>query len=120
MHNSKILILIVVVFAFGIPIAAHQTNPVDRQVANPITDTPNINPTSDPIAAPKSKKIAGFEQEGGDGEVVVYSDHQTVEGEAGKRIVKHEGNVDIRYGIYRLQADRVTIYEAENKIVAEG
>jgi LPS-assembly protein len=116
----KILIVIAVVFAFGFTAAAQQTNPVERQVANPITDTPNINPTSEDISAPKQKKIEGFEQEGGDGEVVVYSDRQSVEGEAGKRIVRHEGNVDIRYGIYRLQADKVTIYEAENKIVAEG
>jgi LPS-assembly protein len=100
---------------------AQQTNPVERQVANPITDTPNINPISaeQSIAAPKLNR-PGVEPEGGDGEVVVYSDRQSVEGPAGSRIVHHEGNVDIRYGIYRLQAESVTIYEAENKIVAEG
>ena len=36
------------------------------------------------------------------------------------RIVTHIGNVDVRYGIYRLQADKIIIYEAENKMVAEG
>jgi LPS-assembly protein len=101
--------------------SAQQTNPVERQVANPITDTPNINPISEQqnIAAPKPRKGA-VEPEGGNGELVVYSTRQTVEGEEGKRIVVHEGNVDVRFGIYRLQADKVTIYEAENKMLAEG
>ena len=103
-------------------IFAQQTNPVDRQVSNPITDTPNINPVSaeQSIAPPKLKKKPSFEPEGGDDEVVVYSGKETVEGAKGKRIVHHEGNVDVHYGIYRLQADQVTIYEAENKIVATG
>lgn len=101
---------------------SQQTNPVERQVANPITDTPNINPISPErnIAAPKPKKKPGIEPEGGDGDVVVYSDKQSVSGEAGKRIVTHEGNVDVRYGIYRLQAEKVVIYEAENKMEATG
>lgn len=101
---------------------AQQTNPVERQVSNPITDTPNINPVSaeQRIAAPKLKKKPSFDEEGGDGEVVVYSDKHTVEGEKGKRIDHHTGNVDVHYGIYRLQASDVTIYEAENKIVASG
>ena len=118
--NSAIVVLIVCLLS--LTGTAQQTNPVERQVANPITDTPNINPISaqQDITPPKVKKIPGFEQEGGDGEVVVYSDHQSVEGEPGKRIVRHEGNVDVRFGIYRLQADKITIYEAENKIVAEG
>src|SRR3954453_18922605 len=120
MHQLRLLILSAVVVACALDAAAQQTNPVDRQVSNPITDTPNINPTSESISPPKQSKIEGFEQEGGNGEIVVYSDKQTVEGEAGKRVVHHEGNVDIRYGIYRLQADKVTIYEAENKVVAEG
>jgi len=110
--------LIFALFAAGY---AQQTNPVDREVSNPITDTPNINPISpqQDVTAPKPRK-ASFEQEGGDGEVVVYSEKQTVEGEEGKRVVTHSGNVDVRYGIYRLQADKIVIYEAENKIVADG
>ena len=101
---------------------AQQTNPVDRQVSNPITDTPNINPISNEqnISAPKPKKKTSFEEEGGNGEVVVYSDSQTVEGEKGHRIVRHTGNVDVRYGIYRMQANKIVIYEADNKIVATG
>jgi LPS-assembly protein len=98
------------------------TNPVDRQVANPITDTPNVNPISaeQSIAAPKTNKKPSFDQEGGGNDLVVYSEKNSVEGPEGKRIVVHEGNVDVHYGIYRLQADKITIYEAENRIVAEG
>lgn len=114
--------LIAVKFALVATCIGQQTNPVERQVSNPITDTPNINPISaeQSVGAPKVKQRSGFESEGGDGEVVVYSDTQTVEGGKGARIVHHSGNVDVRYGVYRLQADRVTIYEAENKIVASG
>jgi LPS-assembly protein len=113
---------ILFVAALSAVATAQQTNPVDRQVSNPITDTPNINPVSaeQMIAAPKATKRPAVEPEGGDGEVVVYSNSQTVEGEKGGRIVHHTGNVDVRYGVYRLQADDVTIYEAENKIVAAG
>ncbi|MBP7377314.1 MAG: LPS-assembly protein LptD [Pyrinomonadaceae bacterium] len=113
------ILLAVLLSAVGF---SQQTNPVERQVANPITDTPNINPISPErnIAAPKPKKKASIEPEGGDGEVVVYSDRQSVAGEGGKRIVTHEGNVDVRYGIYRLQAEKVVIYQAENKMEATG
>ena len=98
-----------------------QTNPVDRQVSNPITDTPNINPVApESTPQPKQAKKPAIEPEGGNGEVVVYSAHMSVQGEQGKRIVIHEGNVDARFGVYRLQADKITIYEAENKMVAEG
>ena len=101
-------------------IYAQQTNPVDRRVANPITDTPNINPvTQEQVTTPGTKKPS-LPPEGGDGEVVVYSNSQTVEGDQGKRVVVHTGNVDVRYGIYRLQADKITIIEAENKMIAEG
>jgi Organic solvent tolerance protein OstA len=98
-----------------------QSNPVDRQVANPITDTPNVNPVSaeQDIRAPKPKKPS-FDVEGGDGEVVVYSERQMVEGEEGKRVIVYSGNVDVRYGIYRMQADKITLYESENKMDAEG
>ncbi len=112
------LVLVVLLSTQG---SSQQTNPVDRQVANPITDTPNINPVSaeQSIAAPKQLKD-DTEQEGGDGEVVVYSERQTVEGEEGKRIIIYTGNVDVKYGIYRLQADKITLYEAEDKMDAEG
>src|ERR1043166_1924577 len=111
-----------IVFALASAGFAQQTNPVDRQVSNPITDTPNINPISSEqnISAPKPTKKPSFAEEGGGGEVVVYSDSQTAEGEKGHRVVHHKGNVDVHYGIYRLQADQIVIYEAENKIVGTG
>ncbi len=116
---SIILTLIVVVCC--VAASGQQTNPVDRQVANPITDTPNINPVSaeQSIAAPKKPKST-IDPEGGDGEVVVYSQNQSVEGEEGKRVLLYTGNVDVKYGIYRLQAEKVTLYEAEDRLVAEG
>lgn len=94
-------------------------NPVDRKVANPITDTPNVNPVENPLRVTPKRK-SDFQPEGGDGELVVYSDRFMAEGGSGKRVVVHEGNVDIRLGIYRLQADKVTIYEEKNLVVAEG
>ncbi|HEY0429258.1 MAG TPA: LPS assembly protein LptD [Pyrinomonadaceae bacterium] len=119
--RSKIVSTISLLLLFIFAAHAQQTNPVDKQVSNPMTDTPNVNPTSqEDIRAPKKKQQSGYTQEGGDGEVVVYSDKQTVEGEGGKRVVIHSGNVDVRYGIYRLQADKVTIYEDTTRMVAEG
>src|SRR6266404_190497 len=80
---------------------SQQTNPVERQVTNPITDTPSINPisTEQDISAPKLRKKPSFAEEGGDGEVVVYSNRQTVEGDKTHRVVHHSGNVDVHYGI---------------------
>ena len=113
---------LLITIALAVVIGAQVTNPVERQVANPLTDTPNINPVSaeQDITKPLVRKKPSVEPEGGDGEVVVYSDAQTAEGETGSRIVHHTGNVDVRYGIYRLQANRISIYEAENKIIASG
>lgn len=120
MRFSASILLTVAVCLLSLTTMAQQTNPVERQVANPITDTPNINPVAPQQSIAPPKKNTSFDQEGGDGEVVVYSERQTVEGEEGKRILVYSGNVDVRYGIYRLQADKVTLYEAEDKMVAEG
>ena len=119
MRHTGIFILALMV-CLSVAVSGQQTNPVDRRVANPITDTPNINPVETGIKPTVPSKKPSFEAEGGNGEVVVYSDRQTVEGESGKRVVTHEGNVDVHFGVYRLQADKITIYEAENKMVAEG
>ena len=121
MRFTRLLQFSAAVFLCASAAFGQQTNPVERRVANPITDTPNINPVSaqQDISAPKSVRPV-VSPEGGDGEVVVYSDSQSVEGDGGKRVVTHTGNVDVRYGIYRLQADKIMIVEAENKMIAEG
>ena len=53
-------------------------------------------------------------------QITVTSVKQDASGPENARIVRYEGNVDIRIGTYRLQADKATVYEAENKVVAEG
>jgi LPS-assembly protein len=120
--SIKLCFLLLFPVLFCAVIFAQETNPVDKQVANPITDEPNVKPIlpEKSIKAPKTSQDSGYKQEGGDGDLVVYSNKQTVEGGEGKRVVVHEGNVDARYGIYRMQADKITIYEEKNLIVAEG
>ena len=100
---------------------AQQTNPVDRKVTNPMTDTPNVNPLTQeqpPVrqrVAPRPGAPQATDQ------VTVDAQKATEIGrEKENRIVVYEGNVDIHVGTYRLQADKVTDYEATNKIVAEG
>lgn len=102
-------------------ISAQQTNPVDRKVTNPITDTPNVNPlTQDqPIrtALPGTKGMPGVSGQ----DIHVEAGKATEMGkEKGSRVVVYEGNVDARVGTYRLQADKLTLYEATNKVIAEG
>ena len=99
---------------------AQQTNPVERQVANPITDTPNVNPVANEQEVKVKPKKKLPTEEGGDGELVVYSENQTAIGKEGNRVVTHTGAVDARYGIYRMQADKMVVYEATNKLIAEG
>ena len=120
-YQSLKFVLFVVLTA-AIFAQAQNTNPVERQVANPMTDTPNINPIAPQrdIKAPKNQQESGYIQEGGGDELVVYSANETAEGEEGKRIIVRSGNVDVRYGIYRLQADKVTILEEVGLMIAEG
>ncbi|MDQ3712667.1 MAG: hypothetical protein M3388_10675, partial [Acidobacteriota bacterium] len=101
---------------------AQQTNPVDKQIANPITDQPNVSPIApqQDIKAPKRKPESTDKPKLADDEVEVTSNKEIGEGEDGKRVVVHSGNVDARYGVYRLQADKITLYEAEGRMVAEG
>ncbi|HJY29108.1 MAG TPA: putative LPS assembly protein LptD [Pyrinomonadaceae bacterium] len=99
---------------------AQQPNPVDRKVANPMTDTPNVNPlnTDQPVQRrpPTQNGVTGTSTD----EITVTASKQSAEGPENARIVHYEGNVDIRIGTYRLQADKVTVYEADNRVVAEG
>nr|MBA3599885.1 hypothetical protein [Acidobacteriota bacterium] len=57
---------------------AQQTNPVDRQVANPITDQPNVSPVAPErdIKAPKRKPDSGDKPKLADDEVEVISNKQ--------------------------------------------
>lgn len=115
-----------VVFLAAPARAQQQTNPVDRKVENPVTDTPNVNPLSQdrpvirprPRTRPDGAPAAPAAQP--TDELEVRSDRQTVTGEEGARVTVAEGNVDARVGIYRLQADKVTVYEGKNRVVAEG
>lgn len=122
MRFIRLLIVSSIILSASAFSFSQQTNPVDRQVTNPITDTPNINPVAPEraVVSPASPRPTPLPAEGGDGEVVVYSDKQSVSGPADKRVLVHEGSVDIRYGIYRMQADKVTIDEQENRLTAEG
>ncbi|HSP62314.1 MAG TPA: hypothetical protein VLQ90_04960, partial [Pyrinomonadaceae bacterium] len=104
---------------FAASVHAQQTNPVDRKVENPITDTPNVNPLQqDQPVRPKS---AGKPPPVQPGDTLrVDATTRTVSGTKGAIVEVDEGNVDARIGTYRLQADKITVYEATNKVIAEG
>ncbi len=102
------------------PVAAQQTNPVDRKVTNPMTDTPNVNPlTQDQPVKTRTPSKATQAAEATE-DLKIDAGTQTVSGPKEARVFIYEGNVDARIGTYRLQADKVTVYEATNKLVAEG
>jgi LPS-assembly protein len=101
-------------------ISAQQTNPVDRKVTNPMTDTPNVNPLnpdqSVQLPAPRTGAVTGVSLD----TLQVDATKQSVSGPENARVALYEVNVDARIGTYRLQADKMTVYEAENRILAEG
>ena len=101
-------------------VLAQQTNPVDRKVTNPLTDTPNVNPLNNDQPVQRRPPAQGGVQGVSTDQISVDSNKQTATGPENARVVVYEGNVDVRIGTYRLQADKVTVYEAENRIVAEG
>jgi LPS-assembly protein len=99
---------------------AQQTNPVDRKVTNPMTDTPNVNPLNPDQSVPRPPtRQTGVPGVATD-QISVDAAKQTVSGPENARIIVYEGNVDVRIGTYRLQADKVTVYDAENRVLAEG
>ncbi|HEY0379991.1 MAG TPA: LPS assembly protein LptD [Pyrinomonadaceae bacterium] len=103
------------------PVLAQQTNPVDRQVTNPITDTPNVNPLTQeqpPVRPPRAAQTGDAAQ--GTEELTVTAAKQTVTGPKEAVVAVYEGNVDARIGTFRLQADKVSVYEASNRVIAEG
>ncbi len=118
MIRLAVVILLVVV---AYPCAfAQQTNPVDRKVANPMTDTPNVNPLNNDQPVQRRPATQGGVQGTATDELSVVSTKQSVSGPEGARVFVYEGNVDARIGTYRLQADKATVYDAENRVVVEG
>ncbi|MCA1817510.1 MAG: LPS assembly protein LptD [Acidobacteria bacterium] len=99
---------------------AQEPNPVVRRVENPITDQPNVNPLqqNQPIR-PRRRTPVGATGVAGE-DLAIDAATQTVTGEKGAHVFVYVGNVDARVGIYRLQADKLTYYEASQKLVAEG
>jgi len=114
-----VLATIIIVFACQF-VFAQQTNPVDRKVSNPMTDTPNVNPLNNDQPVQRRPSTATPVQGAPTDRITVVAIKQSAEGPENARIAHYEGNVDIRIGTYRLQADKVTVYEAENRVVAEG
>ena len=119
-----LLLLVCAVVSLAAPARAQQqTNPVDRKVENPVTDTPNVNPLSQdrPVVRPRPRTRPEGSQGTQPSDVIdIRSDRQSVTGAEGSHVTVFEGNVDVRVGIYRLQADKVTDYEAKSRVVAEG
>ena len=120
---STLVRVAVLITLFGVAshtALAQQTNPVDRKVTNPMTDTPNVNPLTQD--QPVKQKIPARQGEGGEAtdRLKVDAGTQTVSGPKEAQVFVYEGNVDARIGTYRLQADKVTVYEATNKVIAEG
>jgi LPS-assembly protein len=120
---STLVRVAVLIALFGVAshtALAQQTNPVDRKVTNPMTDTPNVNPLTQD--QPVKQKIPARQGEVGEATDLLKVDAgtQTVSGPKEARVFVYEGNVDARIGTYRLQADKVTVYEATNRVVAEG
>ena len=102
-------------------VLAQQTNPVDRKVTNPLTDTPNVNPLTTDQPVPQRRPPAQGAVQGTDTDkITVDATRQSGAGPENARIIVYEGNVDARIGTYRLQADKMTVYEAENRVFAEG
>jgi LPS-assembly protein len=97
-----------------------QTNPVDRKVTNPMTDTPNVNPLNPDQSVQVPQQGPGTVTGVPLDRLQVDATKQTVSGPENARVALYEGNVDARIGTYRLQADKMTVYEAENRVLAEG
>ncbi|MGH9944784.1 MAG: LPS-assembly protein LptD, partial [Pyrinomonadaceae bacterium] len=117
--------LFVLLALFAGRASAQQTNPVDRKVTNPITDTPNVNPLQQeqpirPRMAVKTVPGGATPAAATTEELTIISDRQSASGPEEARVAVYEGNVDARIGLFRLQADKVTVYEAKNLVVAEG
>ncbi|HEX8920784.1 MAG TPA: LptA/OstA family protein, partial [Pyrinomonadaceae bacterium] len=119
---ARLAFIIFFCFALSLPARAQQTNPVDRQVTNPITDTPNVNPlTQEQPIRPQLPAQRGQGAQGSSTEeLTITSSKQTISGTKDAAVFVYEGNVDARIGTFRLQADKMTVIEASNRVIAEG
>ena len=114
---SLVILILLLACQLGL---AQQTNPVDRKVSNPMTDTPNVNPLNPDQPVQRRPPQRNGAQGVSTDRLDVISSKQSVSGPETARIFLYEGNVDARIGTYRLQADKITVYDAENRLVAEG
>lgn len=114
-----LLLALICLISSAASVCAQQTDPVDRKVTNPITDTPNVNPLVQDQRIRPQLPVKKADPVGTD-KLSVESGTQSVSGPENARVFIYEGDVDARIGTYRLQADKVTVYEAINKAVAEG
>ena len=118
-RTTPFLVATVIVLLAAGPAIPQQTNPVDRKVTNPMTDTPNVNPlTQDQTVRQRTTQRP--EPGVATDQLRVDATTQTASGPENARVFVYEGNVDARIGTYRLQADKVTVYETTNRVVAEG
>src|SRR6185295_10353708 len=115
----RVLAVVALVMIGFVVACAQQTNPVDRKVQNPVTDTPNVNPLQQdqPVRPTTTTPQSGTQASD---DLVTVCNKETASGPKGATVSVCEGNVDARIGVYRLQADKVTVYEATNKVIAEG
>jgi LPS-assembly protein len=117
---ARLAFSILFCLALTLSAPAQTTNPVDRQVTNPITDTPNVNPLTQ--EQPIRPQLPTQKGEGAQSteELTVTAGKQTITGPKDAVVSVYEGNVDARIGTFRLQADKVTVIEASNRVIAEG
>ncbi len=117
---AKLILVSLLIVAACHSLSAQQTNPVDRKVTNPMTDTPNVNPLNPNQSVPRPQPKQGSVPAVSLDQLQVDATKQSITGPENARVVVYEGNVDARIGTYRLQADKVTVYESDNRVVAEG
>src|SRR2546421_5203081 len=109
---------LILIALFAPAALGQQTNPVDRKVENPVTDTPYVNPLQqDQPVRPPASKIPAIQP--GD-ELHISCARESFSGPKEARVQVCEGAVDARIGTFRLQADKITTYDAKNLVVADG
>src|SRR5262252_9643458 len=111
--SPSIVAAAMLLLAFSPLVLAQQPDPVVRKVENPVTDTPYVNPLQQdqPVRVPVSRGVPPIQA--GD-ELHVSCFRESYMNPPEGRVSICEGAVDARIGTYRLQADKVTVYDARN------